>query len=225
MSAWPNDWLDRRRFLQWLSGSGALALTGLGSILTLGACSRSDAAPRSPYPPDGGEAARPIVVIGAGMAGLAAARALHDAGLQVIVLEARDRVGGRTYTADVGPARVDLGGAWIHGDRGNPVAELARARGLALTAQEMDFDAFYDKKTGWLDDEEIAVLDRLESLTGLAKLYFKVDDNASFAEAARIYVDGLDFDETNRRRALFALEILGSATGAPLDELAFWPLL
>jgi phytoene dehydrogenase-like protein len=41
------------------------------------------------------------------------------------VLEARDRLGGRVHTADVGGTAVDLGGAWIHGNRGNPVAALA----------------------------------------------------------------------------------------------------
>lgn len=51
-----------------------------------------------------------VVVIGAGLAGLVAARELTRAGLQVLVLEARDRVGGRTYTLNTGGIPLEMGG-------------------------------------------------------------------------------------------------------------------
>ncbi len=57
-----------------------------------------------------------VVVVGAGLAGLAAARALSAAGIDVLVLEGRDRVGGRTLNESVGPAPedvVELGGQWV----------------------------------------------------------------------------------------------------------------
>jgi monoamine oxidase len=53
------------------------------------------------------------VVVGAGYAGLAAARKLTDEGCSTVVLEARDRVGGRTHTVEEAGATVDLGGQWI----------------------------------------------------------------------------------------------------------------
>jgi polyamine oxidase len=62
------------------------------------------------------------IVIGAGMAGLVASRLLHDSGFKVTVLEARDRLGGRTWTDDRLGAPLDLGGSWIHGVDGNPLA-------------------------------------------------------------------------------------------------------
>ncbi|MFB8002117.1 FAD-dependent oxidoreductase [Nocardia sp. NPDC056000] len=62
-----------------------------------------------------------IVVVGAGIAGLAAAQALRKLGYAVTVLEARDRIGGRIWTDADG---VDLGAHWIHGTEGNPLTEL-----------------------------------------------------------------------------------------------------
>jgi len=54
-----------------------------------------------------------VVVAGAGLAGLRCAELLKDAGLDVVVLEARDRVGGRTHSDDVDGARIDLGAQWL----------------------------------------------------------------------------------------------------------------
>lgn len=70
------------------------------------------------------------VVVGAGLAGLTAARALARAGQRVAVLEARERVGGRTHSIDVDGARLDLGGQWIGPTQTRMVA-LARELGLA----------------------------------------------------------------------------------------------
>src|SRR4030095_12987313 len=63
-----------------------------------------------------------VIVVGAGMAGLVAARLLHDSGFAVTVLEARKRIGGRTWTDDSLGAPLDLGGSWVHGVDGNPLA-------------------------------------------------------------------------------------------------------
>ncbi|KAJ8135260.1 hypothetical protein OY671_011527, partial [Metschnikowia pulcherrima] len=56
-----------------------------------------------------------VIVVGAGMAGSVAARSSHDSDFAVTVLEARKRIGGRTWTDDSLGAPLDLGGSWIHG--------------------------------------------------------------------------------------------------------------
>ena len=85
-----------------------------------------------------GEAARPerVIVVGAGMAGLVAARLLHDSGFAVTVLEARDRLGGRTWTDDSLGAPLDLGGSWVHGVDGNPLTLWCERLGIALVESD-----------------------------------------------------------------------------------------
>jgi monoamine oxidase len=85
---------------------------------------------------------RRVVVVGAGLAGLGAARALHDRGIQVVVLEARDRIGGRVHTSEHG---VDLGAHWVHGSEGNPLTNLARH--LAVPTLFVGGDSSYSG--GW----------------------------------------------------------------------------
>ncbi len=66
-----------------------------------------------------------VVVVGAGVAGLTVANALTHAGVECVVLEARDRVGGRLHTVELAGFPVDLGGSWIHHPVGNPMRALA----------------------------------------------------------------------------------------------------
>lgn len=115
-----------------------------------------------------------VVVIGAGLAGLNAARVLSGAGANVTVLEARDRLGGRAWTSRAwADLPVDLGGSWIHGHRGNPLVSLARqagaqpvvfdgdsvhrywAEGKVLSkAEDAQVDALIDQVYAALDDHE-----------------------------------------------------------------------
>ncbi len=72
------------------------------------------------------------IIIGAGAAGVAAARRLRDAGVDCLLLEARDRAGGRAWTRDWAGHGLDVGCGWLHSADENPLARLVEPRGLTL---------------------------------------------------------------------------------------------
>jgi len=68
-----------------------------------------------------------VVIVGAGMAGLEAGSRLVRAGVDVRIVEARDRIGGRVRTDRSLGLPLDIGASWIHGVNGNPLSDLADA--------------------------------------------------------------------------------------------------
>jgi monoamine oxidase len=73
-----------------------------------------------------------VVVVGAGAAGIAAARRLATSGLSTMVLEATGRIGGRAWTCDVAGLHLDLGCGWLHSADRNPWTRIAEAAGFAV---------------------------------------------------------------------------------------------
>jgi monoamine oxidase len=71
-----------------------------------------------------------VIIIGAGISGLAAAKKLKEKGFNVTVLEAQDKVGGRLRTNRSLGVAFDEGGSWIHGITGNPITTLAQQAGM-----------------------------------------------------------------------------------------------
>jgi len=80
-----------------------------------------------------------VLIVGAGIAGLTAARELNDAGVRVTVIEGRNRIGGRLHTSHAwSDLPMDLGASWIHGTRNNPITELAKRYRAAHVATSYD---------------------------------------------------------------------------------------
>ena len=83
------------------------------------------------------------MVIGSGMSGLGAAMELKEKGkADFEILEAKDRTGGRTWTAKLGDVPIDLGASWFHGTKGNPLYTLGTLK-LGLTTHEGGTESEY----------------------------------------------------------------------------------
>ena len=89
-----------------------------------------------------------VIVIGAGMAGVSAGHDLTMNGAEVVVLEARNRVGGRVHTDLTWGVPVEMGAAWVHALKTNPLVPLAQQAQLKLIPSDYDNESFRDTKTG-----------------------------------------------------------------------------
>ena len=113
-----------------------------------------------------------VIVVGAGIAGLAAAHALKNLGAKVIVLEAQDHIGGRLLTDHSLGAPFELGAGWIHGPKGgNPITHLAEAVNAELVVTPDDSLTVYNASGEEFSD---AALEDLDSR--IARLLERLDD-------------------------------------------------
>ena len=102
-----------------------------------------------------------VAIVGAGVAGLSAARSLQDSGLTVQLLESKDRIGGRAFTdSHTFAVPFDHGCAWMSGGSYNPLVQFADKCGFEFV--ERFYPLLEDRMFigtgagGWVDDDEAA---------------------------------------------------------------------
>ena len=165
---------DRALTRRGLLGAGAGAAAGAA---VLAGAADADAAKRRAPKKKRKRAARPravdTVVVGAGISGLTAARRLAAKGRSVVVLEARDRVGGRTLNHDVAPGRpVEAGGEYV-GPTQNRVTAVCRELGVGIYEAYTKGDNSYiadgrvQRYTGDIPPEPASLLALNDVLTGV----------------------------------------------------------
>ena len=126
-----------------------------------------------------------IIVVGAGISGLAAAKKLHEKGYDVVVLESHDKVGGRLRTDRSIGIAFDEGASWIHGINGNPITNLARQAGMTTATTDDDSILCYDlggklrsdSSYSKAEDELYHILDTMMSKGSISQSFETVFNN------------------------------------------------
>ena len=167
------------------------------------------------------EAGGSVIVVGAGISGLSAARELKSHGIQTIVLEARDRIGGRVWTDRSLGVPVDMGASWVNGVDDSPIAALAKELGVATMLDDEEW-AFYGHDGRRLSESEINEIEReIKTLSDdVDDLVEDLDDDVSYHEVVRRALEGEELTAEDRRRVEFFLSGIESDFGGDVEKLS-----
>lgn len=154
-----------------------------------------------------------VVVVGAGAAGIAAARELRNRGVDCLVVEARDRIGGRAWTASIHGQTLDLGCEWLHSADRNILARFAEDHGIDIDkrpppwrnrASQKGFDrieheAFQSAHTAFDRRLETAAANALRTGRDVAAsdLLDRADPWSGFMEAVSTFYSGAPLERVS----------------------------
>lgn len=174
----------------------------------------------------GSENREKVIVVGAGIAGIAAARSLQNQGYAVTILEGRNRIGGRVWTDDSLGVPIDLGASWIHGIQGNPIAQLAQKWRVDTVTTDYDQDLVYGADgqpvpASWMQ----SIYDQAEQLLEQAETFAEEQDHdLSIAAAiAKVLPRSKILSATHQRALAYAFKMMIEHEEAvDLTDLSMW---
>jgi len=163
---------------------------------------------------------RDVIVVGGGFAGVTAAREVALAGRSPLLLEAKDRLGGRTWTADWHGQEVEYGGGWVHWHQPHTWSELTRG-GIGVELSDAEASTHWwvgDERRSGTAEERDAIAERgwNRFVAGcdeaLPNPYRPLDGGAAMEEFDRLSIlqriDELDLDDEERAVLLAECESL-----------------
>ena len=169
------------------------------------------------------EPVKRVVVIGAGIAGLTVANALAHGGVDCVVLEGRDRLGGRLHTIDLGGAPVDMGGSWIHHPTGNPLRAFAAQVGVSCAGGDPlpelgGYDCVEGRRLSEAEVEASLAMQFEAFPEAVDRLRTELGPDASAAQAIEAFVTDAGLAPEHARRARQALRAMVEADASDSAE-------
>lgn len=178
-----------------------------------------------------------VIVIGGGFAGITAARELSQRGVRTTVLEARDRLGGRTWTRDTALGReLDIGGTWVHWIQPHVWAEITRYKLDLVSSPALD-NAWWrvgeaiESGTAadmfdLLDQPMSRILADSRSILPQPYDYYPLSDQLAALDSVSIKdkIDELDLDPVGRALldGMWALNFSGNPARAAYTQAIRW---
>lgn len=148
-----------------------------------------------------------ILIVGAGMAGLSAAKSLKELGYDVIVLEARQRTGGRIWTDHTLGLPLDIGASWIHGVKANPLTQLADEVGAERVKTDYDSLTIFNTYGAELSASEVVELEKTfdDLMTRIEFWQEDFESDVSLQKAIDQYLNNKHYSDDGMRKLVYAI--------------------
>ena len=164
-----------------------------------------------------------VIVVGAGISGLAVANAFTYAGVECVVLEARERIGGRLHTVDLAGMPIDMGGSWIHHPLGNPLLAFADQAQISCRSGDpvpalTGYDCGEGRRLARAEVEASLAMAYDEFPAAVEDLRLELGPLASAAHAIDAFLAGAALSSHESRRARQGLRAVIEAEAAGMSE-------